>query len=127
MYEIYFLEVHCINMSRLFEYSVEHVHIDGYQWFKLPQPLQRTSPLQKTSQLQKWWTYKSSSFYTVIEVVTFQSDLPVGSSIGLLLGGVLIGVIFGVGGTCIVFKLHLTKFKKREISEEKQTEKLKVK
>ena len=56
-------------------------------------------------------------FYTVVEVVTIQSDLPVGSTIGLLLGGALIGAIFGVGGSCIVFKLYLTKFKKREISE----------
>ena len=63
----------------------------------------------------------------MVEAVTYQSDLPVGSTIGLLLGGALIGVICGVGGTCIVFKLYLTKFKKREISEKKQTEKLEVK
>ena len=63
----------------------------------------------------------------VVEVVISQSDLPVGSTIGLLLGGVLIGVICGVGGSCIVFKVYLTKFKKGEISEKKQTKKLEVK
>ena len=63
----------------------------------------------------------------MVEAVTFQSDLPVGLTIGLLLGGALIGVICGVGVICIVCKLRLTKFKKREISEKKQTEKLEVK